>query len=69
MTSKIGNLNEDDFEMECILCGRGEGLSTFAHINNKRIVGFILACRDCKGKISGAGFQLLLPKKEDTNGN
>ena len=65
MTSKIGNRNEDDFEMECILCGRGEGIATVAHRNSQRIVGFIIACRDCRKKIYGAGFQLLLPKVEE----
>lgn len=69
MISKIGNLYKDDFEMECILCGRGEALATIAHRTNKRIVGFVIACRDCREKIYGAGFQLWLIKKEESNGN
>ena len=70
VVSEIGNLNEDNFEMECVLCGRGEGLITIAHRNSShgRIVGFVIACRDCRSKVYGAGFQLLLSKKEEIDG-
>ena len=66
MVSKISNLNEDSFEMECILCGRGECLTNIAHRNSEhgKVVGFVMACRDCREKVYGAGFQLLLPKQE-----
>ena len=67
MVSNVGNINEDNFETVCILCGRGEGLSLIAHRSSEHgsIVGFIMACRDCKEKVYGAGFQLLLPKLEE----
>lgn len=62
MASKIGNINPDNFEMECILCGNTEKLSTVAHRNHRRIVGFIIACQHCCGKVYGSGFSITLPK-------
>jgi len=69
MISVVGNKNLNGFELECIVCGRGEGISLVAHRNDKNIVGFIGACPDCITGVFGAGFQLLLPKKGVTNGN
>ena len=67
MISEVGNKNDDErgFELECILCGRAEGISLIAHRNKTNIVGFIAACRDCKSKVFSAGFTLLLRKEED----
>ena len=61
MKSKIGNINEDSFEMECINCGYDKTLATVAHRNNQAIVGFLIACRDCRKKIYGGDFVLILP--------
>ena len=62
MVSIVGNKNKDGFELECIVCGRGEGISLVAHRNKENIVGFIAACRDHLQEVYGAGFQLLLTK-------
>ena len=63
MTSIVGNKNEDGFELECIICGRAEGISLVAHRNNKNIVGFIGVCRDHSKDVYGAGFSLMLSSK------
>ncbi len=64
MQNRICNLNDDDFEMECIVCGRTGALSTVAHRNKRKIVGFLIVCRDCVQGVYGAGFKLVLPEKE-----
>ena len=66
MKSKIGNLNEGNFEMECILCGNSELLATVAHRNREKIVGFVIACRYCRDRIYGGGFNLTVSENKTT---
>ena len=63
MKSKVGNKNEDGFELECIVCGGGEGIALIAHRNKKNIVGFIAVCQDHLKDVYGAGFNLMLPTR------
>ena len=65
MTSQVDNKNESGFELECIVCGRCEGISLVAHRNSVNIVGFIAACRDHLDTVYSADFQILVNKKED----
>jgi hypothetical protein len=58
--SKIGNLNEDNFEMGCIVCGSESGLCLIAHRDTRgKIVGFVVVCKDCKAGIYSSTIGIL----------
>ena len=59
----IGNLNSDSFLLECVICGREEGISLVAHRGwEKGITGFLAVCPDHTKQVYGGSIQLLLPK-------
>lgn len=46
---EVGNLNQDDFTLQCILCGIDQGLTLTAHRNSiGKVCGFLMACKECQ---------------------
>ena len=57
--NKMGNLNTDDFTLQCILCGGDTNLSLTAHRNSlRKVIGFVVACKDCQSELSQYGITI-----------
>lgn len=47
---KSGNINTDEFEMACCMCGAGSSLCLTAHRNGRQnITGWVVLCAKCQG--------------------
>jgi len=55
----IGNMNQDSFEMACILCGVQERLTLTAHRNNdEHVTGWVAACAKCQEQLATCHYQV-----------
>ena len=46
-------MKEETYEIKCIICSEIEHLCMVAHRSHGRVVGWVFACRDCKGFVCG----------------
>lgn len=49
MEYELGNRNEDDFTINCIVCGSDAELNLTAFRNSLgKVVGWVFACKECQ---------------------
>jgi len=58
---RVGNLSGDEYSLSCVRCGSINDLHQVAFRNvNKRVIGYVFACRGCEPLIFGKSLAEIL---------